>query len=601
MVASPINPVLGHIVTPWVDTIDLQHPLPEYPRPQMVREGWQNLNGAWSYAITSRQAPRPDDFPGQILVPYAIESALSGVKRVLQPSERLWYRRTFACDPAPRIDERLLLHFGAVDWECQVFVNNMLVGEHQGGYLPFTFDITEALVTGENELVVAVWDPTDSQQIQRGKQVLKPRSIWYTAVSGIWQTVWLEVVPASHIRSLKLTPDIDQGNVIISVKIANPNPEHRIHITILDKGKIVSEKEGDLSDPIDLYLDNPKLWSPTAPFLYDINISLLDGAQEVDQVTSYFGMRKFSLDHDSTDRPRFCLNNQPLFLYGPLDQGYWPDGLYTPPSDEAMRWELSFLKDAGFNMLRKHIKVEPARYYYYCDQLGLIVWQDMINGGEIHNMAEFLFGRSLFKFHDNHRYHRLGRSDPHNRTQFQKELQGMIDTLYNVVSIAVWVPFNEGWGQFDSAAIAEWVKAHDPTRLVDHASGWFDQGAGDFVSPHVYFKTLPPPPIETDRALVLSEFGGYSMNVPEHAWNPDKNFGYRKHATSEALTQAYLDLLERQLIPWIQAGCSAAIYTQTTDVEIEMNGFLTYDRKVAKMDFDRIRAAHHRLYKESPN
>jgi beta-galactosidase/beta-glucuronidase len=591
--------VPGHITTPWAEHINPDLPLPEYPRPQMVRQGWQNLNGVWSYAVTAKDAPPPVDFSSQIRVPFPIESALSGVKRQLQPDERLWYRRTFTVDPDWQ-GGRVLLHFGAVDWSCRVFVNGVDVGAHQGGYDPFTFDISDALKDGENTLTVSVWDPTDTQPIQRGKQVLKPGFIWYTAVSGIWQTVWLEHVPETYIGRTKLTPDIDHETLTVETKIINPPSNLTLKATVLDGDKTVVELDGTADKPLTIPLENPKLWSPDSPHLYDLVLNLEVNSEAIDSVQSYFGMRKYSLDRDQEGNLRFCLNNKPLFLYGPLDQGYWSDGLYTPPTDEAMRWEIDFIKDAGFNMLRKHIKVEPARYYYHCDKTGLIVWQDMVSGGISPKPIWFFFANFFKGMGDDHCYWRLGRSRKENREQFKKEYQRMIDTLYNVVSIAIWCPFNEGWGQFDAAEIALWTKDYDPTRPVDHASGWFDQSAGDFKSEHIYFKPLPDPEFDPDRGLVLSEFGGYSLNLPDHAWKPDKDFGYKKFRDRESLTEGYLQLVNDQLIPWIKRGLSAAVYTQTTDVETEVNGFLTYDRKVTKMDMDIVRKAHADLYKESP-
>lgn len=591
--------VPGHIATPWAEHINPDLPLPEYPRPQMVRQGWQNLNGVWSYAVTAKDAPPPVDFSSQIRVPFPIESALSGVKRQLQPDERLWYRRTFTVDPDWQ-GGRVLLHFGAVDWSCRVFVNGVDVGAHQGGYDPFTFDISDALKDGENTLTVSVWDPTDTQPIQRGKQVLKPGFIWYTAVSGIWQTVWLEHVPETYIGRTKLTPDIDHETLTVETKIINPPSNLTLKAIVLDGDKTVVELNGTADKPLTIPLENPKLWSPDSPHLYDLVLNLEVNGEAIDSVQSYFGMRKYSLDRDQEGNLRFCLNNKPLFLYGPLDQGYWSDGLYTPPTDEAMRWEIDFIKDAGFNMLRKHIKVEPARYYYHCDKTGLIVWQDMVSGGISPKPIWFFFANFFKGMRDDHCYWRLGRSRKENREQFKKEYQRMIDTLYNVVSIAIWCPFNEGWGQFDAAEIALWTKDYDPTRPVDHASGWFDQSAGDFKSEHIYFKPLPDPEFDPDRGLVLSEFGGYSLNLPDHAWKPDKDFGYKKFRDRESLTEGYLQLVNDQLIPWIKRGLSAAVYTQTTDVETEVNGFLTYDRKVTKMDMDIVRKAHADLYKESP-
>ncbi len=590
---------LSHTLkTPWAQDVNPKQPHPEYPRPQMVRDAWQNLNGTWQFAITPQGDGRPDDFPGEILVPYPLESTLSGVGRQLQPDETLWYRRTFKLSQE-RHQGRTLLHFGAVDWSCEVFINSQPVGKHTGGYDPFNLDITEALKDEDNELVISVQDPSNTKPIQRGKQVLDPKFIWYTTVSGIWQTVWLEFVPETYIESIQITPDIDNNMVNLRAKISNPTSSSILTATASEEGRVVASGEAAPDETLTLTLPKPKHWSPENPFLYDLTVRLVENGTPADQVESYFGMRKFSLAPNSQGRLRFCLNNQPYFLYGPLDQGYWPDGLYTPPTDDAMQWEIDFIKKAGFNMLRKHIKVEPARYYAHCDRKGVIVWQDMVSGGISPKPIWFVFAQLFENMRDDRLYWRLGRGNADNRAQFKQEYRRMLEALYNVVSIAIWCPFNEGWGQFDAAEIAAWTKAFDPTRLVDHASGWFDQGAGDFKSQHVYFKPLPEPEMDPARGWVLSEFGGYSLHLPQHAWNPDKDFGYKKFEDSEALTEGYRRLLEEQLIPWIRAGLSAAVYTQTTDVETEVNGFLTYDRKVAKMDIKAIQQIHQRLFELS--
>ena len=585
----------GHILTPWAKNIDPACPLPEYPRPQMVRKEWMNLNGLWEYAITKKNAKQPDRFQGRILVPYPIESALSGVKQPLKPNETLWYFRNFTPDPSWQ-GGRILIHFGAVDWHCRLIINGHAVGEHTGGFDPFAFDITSFLRKGENDLVLAVHDPTDRQPIQRGKQVLKPSFIWYTAISGIWQTVWLEHVPNSYIETIKITPEYDQSNVTIQALIKHGRDDQIIQALITDQGKVIAESQTSIGKKLVIPIPEFQAWSPENPHLYDLKITLIQNDNEVDSVDSYFGMRKYSLKRVKDGALRFCLNNKPLFLYGPLDQGYWPDGLYTPPTDEALQWDIQLIKNAGFNMLRKHIKVEPARYYYHCDRAGLIIWQDMVSGGISPKPIWFFFVNFLKKLRDDRAFWRLGRRDGDGRSYFEIEYQRMLDALYNVVSIAIWCPFNEGWGQFDAARIANWTRDHDRTRWVDHASGWFDQNAGDFKSDHVYFKPLPKPAIDPDRGWVLSEFGGYSLKIPGHAWNPRKDFGYKKFATKEDLTGGYIDLLRKQLIPWIKAGLSAAVYTQTSDVEIEVNGLVTYDRMVIKMDLDAIRAVHQELY-----
>ena len=440
------QPVSGQIMTQWAQNINPAQPFPEYPRPQMQRSLWQNLNGLWEYTITTKHAPQPSEYQGTILVPFAIESALSGVKRPLKPKERLWYHRTFSMDRDWK-KQRVLIHLGAVDWEANIYLNGLKVGSHRGGYCPFSFDITESLQAGENELVVSVWDPSDHGKQEHGKQVLKPSFIWYSAVSGIWQTVWLEVVPTNHITSLKMTPDIDKETINLLAFTSKQSSDLRIQAIVKDGKRTVVEVEGAADATMEIHIPSVKLWSPDSPHLYDLEVKLHKAGKVLDQVASYFGMRKFSLGTDSNGVPRLCLNNKPIFQYGLLDQGYWPDGLYTPPSDEAMRYDIEFCKQAGFNMIRKHIKVEPARYYYYCDKIGIILWQDMINGGKTPNLIWSLLAKSRTKFKDTKKYSRSGRHSKDNRKHYRQELKEMIDTLYNVVSIGLWVPFNEGCGQ----------------------------------------------------------------------------------------------------------------------------------------------------------
>ncbi len=588
------QPVPGNLMTRWAKDLTPENAWRAYPRPQLVRAEWQNLNGLWEYAISPKESPNFPGVQGQILVPFPLESSLSGVKRTLGPDERLWYRRTFQVEPAWQ-GKRLLLHFGAVDWQAEVCVNGQPVGWHRGGFLPFWFDITQALQAGENQLLVAVDDPTDSSWQARGKQVRTPQSIWYTAVSGIWQTVWLEPVPESFIAGLRITPDLEAGTVRVEIKTGGAaDPQGELRVRAYSGGEQVAEQEpGSTGKDVTLSIPHVKPWSPASPHLYDLVVERGD-----DRVTSYFGMRKFSLGKDAQGRMRLCLNNQPLFQFGPLDQGYWPDGLYTPPSEAAMCFDLEVLQKLGCNMLRKHVKVEPARYYYECDRRGLIVWQDMPNGakpvGDVLSLLAILFGSRR----GDGNYAFAGRADPASREDFRRELKELVEHLGNFPCIGMWVPFNEGWGQFDSRAVADWLKTLDPTRPVDAASGWFDQGAGDCKSLHVYFKKLPKNKPKKERALVLSEFGGYSLKLPGHLWNPAAEFGYRKYRSRGELTAAYIKLLEKELVPWKEGGLSAAIYTQTTDVEIEINGYLSYDREVEKMDFERVREMHARLTQE---
>jgi beta-galactosidase/beta-glucuronidase len=569
----------------------------------MTRSRWQNLNGWWDYAILPRGSATPKTYEGRILVPYALESYLSGVQKSLSPEQKLWYRRTFEDPRSDLLHDnpgvgRILLHFGAVDYACKGWINGQPIGEHHGGYLPFTFDITDALIRGENELVVSVWDPTDSGLQQRGKQVLNPKGIWYISISGIWQTVWLESEPDISIAALKLTPDLDHQalNVEVTLRGMSGSSSISVEAEAFSKGEKISSGRSLPDERLVLAIPDPIQWSPSDPHLYDLTVQLLRDGQIEDKVGSYFAMRKFDLTRDASGHLRFTLNGEPLFLYGPLDQGYFPDGLYTPPSEEAMLYDIEYARQIGCNMIRKHVKIEPLRWYYHCDRLGMIVWQDLPNGGLIDGeVVAFLSLTVGYHRNDRRRLSRFGRAEEANRLEYRQDLQGMVDHLHNIPCIAVWVPFNESWGQFHANETAAWLKAYDPTRLVDHTSGWFDQGGGDFQSKHIYFKKLYRPRLDHNRALIISEFGGYSLKIPGHMWDENKKFGYRFYETREALTQAYLDLLEDELKPLIQQGLAAAVYTQTTDVEIEINGYLTYDRKVEKMDAQKIRQAHDEL------
>jgi len=581
--AADYQPVPGKIMTRWAQEVTPDNVWPEYPRPMMVRKEWLNLNGLWDYAIQPKDQDQPQKFDGKILVPFPVESALSGVKKAVGPDNRLWYQRTFDI-PHQWTGKRVLIHFGAVDWDATVWVNGSQVGSHRGGYDPFSFDITDALKkSGPQKIVISVWDPTDKGYQPRGKQVLDPEGIWYTSVTGIWQTVWLEPVPEVSIKNIDITTDIDSGLVTLTAhgqghNIQKSTPHNYRIIAVASQGQDkVSSVEGALDAPMQLKIENPNLWSPNSPFLYDLKITLNHNGYDIDTVVSYFGMRKIELKKDQAGVNRLFLNNQALFQYGPLDQGWWPDGLYLAPTDEALRYDIEVLKKLGCNMLRKHVKVEPQRFYYWCDKLGLLIWQDMPNGDK----------------HIGPKNPDLVRS-PDSVKQYKLELKRMIDAFGNHPCIVMWVPFNEGWGQFDTAAIVSWLKKHDPTRLVNNTSGWIDRGVGDVNDIHKY----PGPgmaELEPHRAVVLGEFGGLGLPVKDHTWQDEKNWGYRSFKNSEELTTAYVNLINK-LRPLIKKGLAAAVYTQTTDVEIEVNGLMTYDRVLIKMDIDQVRAANEKLY-----
>lgn len=576
------------IATKWRDGVSEKNALPEYPRPQMVRDAWINLNGIYEYVITPLGSQYPEAFTGKILVPFCIESELSGVGKPLKPDELLWYRRKFSL-PGQYKGKRILLHFEAVDWKAQVYINGSLVGEHTGGYCPFTIDITDSVCDGENELVVSVYDPTDEGFQQRGKQVLKPHGFWYTATSGIWQTVWIEAVSHNYIKGFKLTPNIDKERIHILPNIIGKG---KVNARVKDSGKVIFD--GVLSEDGYIKIDNPVYWSPENPHLYDLELTLTDGDTVNDKITSYFGMRKFSIGKDDKGLPRLFLNNKPYFQKGLLDQGYWCESLLTPPTEESMIYDIQKMKDLGFNMLRKHIKVEPARWYYHCDKIGMIVWQDMISGGQyIGVLTAGILPLLNINLKDDD-YTRFKRDNPHARSDFQTELFEMLDHLYNFTSIGCWVPFNEGWGQFDSKEIYSRIRAYDSTRIIDHASGWYDQGCGDLKSVHKYILKVKLPKRD-GRPFVLSEFGGYSRICKGHTFNEKKSFGYKMYKNEESLTRAYKRLMEEEIIPLIDKGLSATVYTQVSDVELEVNGIMTYDRKLVKLDEKTVKELNEKL------
>ena len=564
------KPAAGPLMTRWAKDVTPDKVLPEYPRPQMVRKEWQNLNGLWQFAIASgkEEAPIGRTLPEQILVPFPVEAALSGI---MKHAERVWYRRTFTV-PKEWQGQRLLLHFGAVDWEAKVWINGKEIGVHRGGYDPFTFDVTDALKgSGDQELIVGVWDPTDAGTQPRGKQVNKPSGIYYTPVTGIWQTVWLEPVPTASIASLKIIPDVDSGKVTIHLALRGNAANLTVRVAISGDDKFAS---GPADKPLTIDVPQPKLWSPDAPFLYDVIVTLYDQEKKAgDSVQSYFGMRKIAIVKDEKGVPRIQLNNKPLFQVGPLDQGWWPDGLYTAPTDEALKYDIEITRKFGFNMTRKHVKVEPARWYYWCDKLGLLVWQDMPSGDANPQGNDKEIKRS-----------------PESARQYETELKAMIDNLHNHPCIIMWVVFNEGWGQFDTQRITEWTKKTDPTRLVNNASGWHDRNVGDLVDAHIY-PGPGAPAIEKERAAVLGEFGGLGLAVVGHTWSKE-TWGYRGAAGKEDLTRKYERLLANVWKLKDEKGLNAAVYTQLTDVETEANGLLTYDRAIVKLDLDRATAVN---------
>jgi len=559
----------GPLYTEWSHQVIPENVFTEYPRPQMERTEWLNMNGLWDYAIIPIDIEKPGSFDGKILVPFSAESALSGVRGEVGPENRLWYHRTF---DVPRVwkGRKILLNFGASDWETKVWINGKEIGSHQGGYDAFTFDITEALLKkGQQEILVSVWDPVDQGTQPRGKQVLDPHGIWYTSVTGIWQTVWIEPVSKEYIRTLKIIPDVDKSHVTFLPDLSERPAGTTLEATIYANGEPLSEGHSDKNSII-LPVKDPVLWSPDHPFLYTFRLDFVTSNGEVaDRVTGYFGMRKISLGKDEHGFTRMMLNDEFVFQFGPLDQGWWPDGLYTAPSDNALKYDIEITKKLGFNMARKHVKIEPDRWYYWCDKLGLLVWQDMPSGDQY-----------------------IGHNDPditrteESEKQYKYELQKLVEDHYNHPSIIVWVPFNEGWGQFKTCEITDFIRKLDTTRLVNPTSGWADRNVGDIRDIHAYPGPAMPEP-EENRAIVLGEFGGLGLPLEGHTWQEKDNWGYRNYTNQDELLNAYTKLII-DLMPMVDKGLSAAVYTQTTDVEIEVNGLMTYDRAVIKMDPEKV-------------
>ena len=582
------------------------HPLAEYPRPAMRRDSCEILNGPWQYAIT-QTAEYPAAWQGSILVPYSPEAPASGVNRTLQPGQWLHYHRLFA--PPTGTGGRVLLHFGAVDYACAVQVNGHLAGGHRGGYWPFTLDITDLLNgTDRNSLWVAVQDPTGHGTQARGKQTLKPGGMFYPAQSGIWQTVWLERVPDNYIQTLTVTPDYDARTVTVRVHTAMPGGAVNLWAMVRAGGVTIAEDwgsdEADQDGEVTLNIPEEHFfpWSPDTPFLYDLTVGTNQGEEAgLDTVHSYFALRKWSCAPDAHGMLRFCLNDKPLLLNGLLDQGYWPEGLYTPPSDAAVERELSEVKALGFNLLRKHAKIEPQRWYYHCDRLGLIVWQDIVNGGSAYNLWFVTYLTNVLqpllrRFPDGKAaYSLLSRAKPAGREEYAHELADTVQALRCHPCIACWVPFNEGWGQFDAGKAVQALRTLDGTRLVDEASGWFDQGGGDVHSLHNYFYPLRIRPQK--RTVALSEYGGIAWPMPGHE-PPHKTYGYGTAKDRQELTARYKKLQLKTVLPQLEKGLSALVYTQLTDVEDEVNGLFTYDRAAVKPDANAVRSVNAALAAE---
>lgn len=571
---SAAKKVKGKLKTEWSKDVTSQNVWQQYPRPQLKRDLWKNLNGNWKYTITKRTKKIPSGWDGDILVPFAVESQLSGVQKFVGHKQMLWYKREFSV-PENWKANRIILHFEASDWETNVWINGKKVGEHRGGYDHFKFDITDYLKKGKNKIVVSVWDPTDKGWQPLGKQVQNPGGIFYTSVTGIWQTVWMEPVNHARIESLKMFPDIDNNVLLIKPTVINVSDSDQLRAVVIFNGTLISESTINGKGFFSMPVKNAKLWTPDTPNLYDIKIEVLRKNNVVDEVESYFGMRKISLGKDKSGFTRLMLNNKFVFQNGPLDQGYWPDGLYTPPTEEAMLYDLKVTKQMGFNMLRKHVKVESRRFYYWCDKMGLLVWQDMPNGDK-----------------------KIGPRDPdivrteESEQQFKFELTQMIEQNFNNPSIVMWVPFNEGWGQFKTREIVNRVKEIDPTRLVNNASGWTDRMVGDVHDIHNYPDPACPP-AEDKRAAVLGEFGGLGLKIVNHTWDAN-NWGYKNLKTQNELLTKYENYYTRIWNLKDSKGLSASVYTQTTDVETEANGLMTYDRKI-------IKASPEQLFKINSN
>lgn len=595
LLAAPLSraeyrPAGDKIKTRWAQKVDPQNPRPEYPRPLLRRDEWKNLNGLWQYAITPAGQAMPEKMDGDILVPFAVESSLSGVARNVGADNELWYSRTFTV-PSAWNGRKVMLNFGAVDWKCDIWVNGIKVGSHTGGYTPFSIDITRALAPAgtDNTLVARVWDPTDSGPQPRGKQVSDPKGIWYTPVTGIWQTVWLEPVGEAHITDVRITPDIDRNT--LSVDVASTAADPLVKVTVSDaEGNTVAQASAINGTAAEIKMPGgTRLWSPADPYLYSVAVELFDGGTKTDEARSYAAMRKFSTAKDHNGIVRLQLNNRNIFQFGPLDQGWWPDGLYTAPTHEAMVFDIDKTKELGFNMIRKHIKIEPATWYAHCDSAGIIVWQDMPSGDFNGHRGRVEPEWQNRRYFDGAEFTRT----PQSEETYRKEWKEIIDCLYSHPCIATWIPFNEGWGQFKTAEIARWTKEYDPTRLCNPASGGNFYPCGDILDLHNY----PGPEMylfDAGRANVLGEYGGIGYVVKKHIWFPDRNWGYIQFNTPREVTDEYVKYA-RQILDLVGRGFTGAVYTQTTDVEGEVNGFMTYDREVMKTEENRVAEINRKL------
>ena len=580
------NPVTKHISTPFAENVSPDNALPEHPRPQMVRQHWQNLNGLWDYALEPiGNTSAPESYQGQILVPFAIDAPLSGIMEILRPNQRLWYRRNITI-PDAWAGKRVLLHFQASDWETSVYVNGENAGQHRGGYDPFTFDITEHLTDAANELIVSCWDATEQQAQALGKQIMPEnrQGFRYQPTGGIWQTVWLEAVPEQSIRTLRLTPDIDAAKIDITVSGENLK-NCQIQTIAYDGNRQISEATGQSDHTISLSIPNPKLWHPDHPFLYDLKVEVQHNGETIDTIDSYFGMRKIAIGEDENGIKRFLLNDKPIFQLGPLDQGYWPDGILTPPSDEAILFDLQYLKQIACNMVRVHVKTHPDRWYYHCDRLGLLVWQDMVCMPK--------FGQSV---------------TPEAAQQWQTEFDNIMDWLHNHPSVVQWIIFNEGWGQHDTERLTDHVAQRDPSRLVTSTSGWADMGTGDICDIHDYtfYPATARQQSANDRIVLLGEAGGFNLCIPGHTWydheEPSEHIDHINditrptYPTPQAMEDDYRFWIENLRAMVGLTPLNGIVYTQITDVEHELNGWLTYDRKISKIDPDELGKIHATLW-----